>query len=107
MEVTLKLSFVNVLSTNEIKPGQMKGVEAGNKKILVVNLIGKFYAIGDVCMHSGCSLSEGTLVGENVECPCHGSTYDVKTGNVIEGPATKPEPTFDVKTEGNRVFIKV
>ncbi len=107
MEVILKLSFVNVLSTNEIKPGQMKGVEAGNKKILLVNLNGKFYAIGDVCMHKGCSLSEGTLEGENVECPCHGSTYDIKTGNVIEGPATKPEPTFEVKTEDTRIFIKV
>jgi hypothetical protein len=39
MEATLKLSFVNVLPTKEIKPGQMKGVEAGNKKILVANLI--------------------------------------------------------------------
>jgi nitrite reductase/ring-hydroxylating ferredoxin subunit len=56
VEVILKLSFVNVLSTNEIKPGQMKGVEAGNKKILLVNLNGKFYAIEDVCMHNGCSL---------------------------------------------------
>jgi nitrite reductase/ring-hydroxylating ferredoxin subunit len=85
----------------------MKEVEAGNKKILVVNLNRPFYAIGDVCMHKGCSLSEGTLEGENVKCPCHGSTYDIKTGNVIEGPATKFEPTFEVKTEDTRIFIKV
>jgi nitrite reductase/ring-hydroxylating ferredoxin subunit len=37
----------------------------------------------------------------------YGSTYDIKTGNVIEGPATKPEPTFEVKTEDTRIFIKV
>ena len=101
------MSFVNVLSASEIKPGEMKGVKAGNKRVLVVNLDGEFYALGDVCMHEGCSLSEGTLEGENVVCPCHGSTYSVKMGSVIKGPAAQPEPTFEVKTENNRIFIKV
>ena len=78
-------------STNEVKLGEMKQGKAGDKRVLVVNLNGKFYAIGDVCMHRGCSLSNGSLNGENVICPCHGSTYDVRTGSVVRGPTTKPE----------------
>jgi len=67
--VIFKLSFVKVLSASEIKPGEMEGVKAGNKRVLVVNLDGEFYALGDVCMYEGCSLSEGTLEGEKVVCP--------------------------------------
>ncbi len=102
-----QLSFVKVLSTNQVKPSEMKQVKAGNQRILVVNLNGEFYAIGDVCMHAGCSLSEGSLDGENVICPCHGSTYNVKTGNIVRGPTTKPEPTFAVKTEDNQILLKI
>ena len=111
----LALSFVEVvstsymkpLSTNEVKPGEMKQGKVGDKRVLVVNLNGEFHAIGDVCMHMGCSLSNGTLNGENVICPCHGSTYDVRTGSVVRGPAKKPEPTFEVKADGDRIFLKV
>ncbi len=85
----------------------MKQVRVADKKVLVANLDGKIYAIGDVCMHAGCSLSKGTLQGENVVCPCHGSTYNIMTGAIVRGPTTKPEPTFETKIERNRLFIKV
>ncbi len=101
------MPFVDVLPTNEIKPGEMKQVKAGSERVLAVNLNGKFYAIGEVCTHNGCSLSRGTFEGENVKCPCHGSVFNVKTGDVFRGPAAKPERTFEIKTEGNRVYIKV
>ncbi len=101
------MSFVDVLSTDELKPGEMKQVKPSNQRILIVNLSGKLYAIGDVCTHQGCVLSNGTLNGETVECPCHGSKFNVKTGSKVRGPATNPEPTFETKTEGNRIFVKV
>lgn len=100
-------SYMKPLSTNEVKPDEMKQGKVGDKRVLVVNLNGKLYAIGDVCMHMGCSLSNGTLNGEKVICPCHGSTYNVRTGSVVRGPAKKPEPTFEVKVDGDRIFLKV
>ncbi len=102
-----RLVFVDVLSIDELKPGEMRQVKAESKRILVVNVDGKLYAIGDVCTHEGCGLSSGSLEGENVRCPCHGSMFNVKTGSVFRGPAKKPEPVFEIKTEDGRVFINL
>lgn len=95
------------LSMNDLEPGKMKGISAGGQRILAVNLDGKCYAIGNRCTHAGCMLSGGELKGEAVQCPCHSSQFDVKTGNVVRGPAQKPEPVFRVKVEGDQVSISV
>jgi len=98
---------VKVASTKELGPGRMKGVEAGGKPMLLVNLEGKYYAIGNICTHMGCMLSDGVLKGEIVTCPCHGSRFNVKTGSVVGGPAQKPEPAFSVKVERDQVLVNV
>jgi len=101
------MGFVKVTSIKELGSGKMVGVEAGGKPVLVVNLDGTYYAIGNVCTHMGCMLSDGVLKGEIVTCPCHGSRFNVETGGVVGGPAKKPEPTFQVKTEGDQVLVNV
>jgi len=101
------MGFVKVFSTKVVAPEEMKGVEAGGKKILIVNLKGEYYAIGNVCTHMGCTLSDGKLSGENIKCPCHGSTYNVKTGSIVTGPAKRPETTFQVKVEEGQVLVSV
>jgi 3-phenylpropionate/trans-cinnamate dioxygenase ferredoxin component len=80
-------------------------VESGSTRILVVKAGPLFYAIGDTCTHMGCSLSGGTLEGENVRCRCHGSVFNARTGEVIHGPATKPEHSFPVTVENGDVFV--
>ena len=99
--------FVKVASVDKLPAGSMMGVEAGGKDVLISNLGNKYYAIGNVCTHAGCRLSGGKLKGDNVTCPCHGSTFDVKTGTVVNGPAKKPEQTCKTKTEGNDILIWV
>jgi len=101
------MGFVKVTSTKELASGDMIGVEADSKQILIVNLKGKYYAIGNVCTHMGCMLSDGELKGENVQCICHGSTFDVKTGRVVKGPAEKPETTFQVKVQEDQILVNV
>jgi nitrite reductase/ring-hydroxylating ferredoxin subunit len=102
------LGFVKVSSAKALAVGTMLGAEAGGKLILVANVDGKYYAIGNKCTHRGCKLSGGTLKGSDiVECPCHGSNFDVKTGNVVKGPAKTPEPAFRVKVEGDELLVDV
>jgi len=101
------MGFVKVGSVGDLKPGVMKGVLAGGKPVLLVNLDGKYFAIGNVCTHMACALSEGKLKEGKVQCPCHGSVFDVKTGSFVNGPATKSEPSYEVKTEGNEVLVDV
>jgi len=101
------MGFVRVASTRDLAEGKMLGFEANGKPTLVVNLKGKYYAIGNVCTHMGCLLSDGVLRGEIVTCQCHGSSFSVNTGNVVNGPAKKPEPAFQVKMEANQIFVNV
>jgi nitrite reductase/ring-hydroxylating ferredoxin subunit len=101
------LTFVKVASAKEVNSGEMKPVEAGGKEILLLNLNGEFFAIGNRCTHMSCMLSDGKLDGENVRCWCHGSVFNLKTDNVITGPARKPEPAFQVKVEGEQVSVNV
>jgi len=83
------------------------GLELGGKPVLLVNLDGSFYAIGGKCTHRGCMLKDGTIKGERIQCACHGSTFELKTGALFKGPAMEPEPYFEVKIEGDQVLIKI
>lgn len=96
---------MKVASPKDLEPGKMMGVKAGGKSILVVNVKGNYYAIGNVCTHLGCLLSDGDLEGETVTCSCHGSKFDVKTGNIVRGPATKPEPSYQVIVEKDEITV--
>ena len=90
-------------SAKTLPPGKMIGIESNGKNILLANVEGKYYAIGNTCTHMGCMLSEGTLKGEKIECPCHNSTFDVRTGAVIGGPAVQPEPIYEFKVEQDQI----
>jgi nitrite reductase/ring-hydroxylating ferredoxin subunit len=101
------MGFVKVLQENDLRPNEIKAVQADGKNVLVVNINGEYFAIGNICMHMGCRLSNGTLTGENIECPCHGSTYSVKSGSIVKGPTKKPEPVYQVKVEGGQILVNV
>lgn len=90
-----------VALVEDLPSGKMMGFTNDNKEFLVVNLKGKYYAICNNCMHKGCKLSSGTLNGNNIECPYHGSIFNVKTGKVVKGPAKKSESTFKIKVDEN------
>ena len=101
------MGFVKGASAKGLEPGKMMGIDVGGKEVFIANLGGKYYAMGNRCTHMACMLSDGTLKGENVTCPCHGSVFDVKSGNVVKGPAKKPEPVFQVKVEGDQILVNI
>jgi nitrite reductase/ring-hydroxylating ferredoxin subunit len=90
----------------ELAYNTMKGVEIEGKQILVVKLVENFFAIGDKCTLRGCKLSSGKLDGETVRCPCHGSVFNVRTGEVVKGPAKKPVLSYTVTVENGELTIE-
>jgi len=98
--------FVKVAHTNDIQPSHMKFVQVADEDICLVNINGKFYAISNVCTHEGGPLADGTLEGYQVECPWHGSKFDVRTGEVTAPPASVPVPTYEVRVDGNNILVK-
>ena len=68
---------------------------------------GNIYAINDWCTHEQTSLSDGELLGMTVECPLHGSRFDLRTGEVSGLPAELPVETYPVTVEGDDVYVDV
>ena len=97
--------FVKVAETKDIQPSKMMAVEVDGEKVCVANVEGKYYAIGNVCTHMGGPLAEGKLEGNVVQCPWHGSRFDITTGKVLRPPAMREEPIYEVKVEDNNTIL--
>ena len=98
--------FERVAATNELQPGEMKVVQVQGEEVCLVNLAGEFYAISDDCTHAGGPLHVGELEEEEVECPLHGSRFNVKTGEPTEPPASIGVKVFEVRVEGEDILVK-
>lgn len=92
--------LVRIGSSKDIALGQMRAFDLDGTKVTVANANGNLYAFDNTCTHMGCSLANGKLDGTTVTCPCHGSQFDVTTGAVIRGPASRPVRSHAVKVEG-------
>jgi 3-phenylpropionate/trans-cinnamate dioxygenase ferredoxin subunit len=99
--------FVRVASASAITPGQATVVELGEEQILIANVDGTFYAVSNVCSHAEAYLSEGYLDPDEcaVECPLHGSMFDLLTGAPKTLPAYEPIATYQVRVDGDDVWI--
>jgi 3-phenylpropionate/trans-cinnamate dioxygenase ferredoxin component len=102
------LARYRVAATGDVALESVKGVIAGRKEVCLARAEdGNFYALDDVCTHENFLLSGGELVGYDVECPQHGSRFNVKTGRVTGLPAVMPAKTYPVTVEGDEVFVDV
>ena len=81
-------------------------VRLGETDVLLARHDGTVHAIADRCGHAGGPLHEGKLEGGCVTCPWHGSTFRLDDGGVVHGPATVPQPSFDVRTEADRILLR-
>ena len=98
--------WVEAIRTDELAPGSMKRVSIEGHALLVANVDGRYCAVDDTCTHEDASLSSGSLKGELVKCPLHGSRFSVITGTVLEEPAEQDLRTYRVKIEGGVVYVE-
>ena len=101
---------IDVCPSSELPEGQMKLVEAPDgRKIGVFNCGGALHAIEDRCSHDDGPLAEGTFDPSTctVECPRHGSLFDVATGRPKTLPAYLPVETFPVEIDGDTVKVEI
>ncbi|MCW4054140.1 MAG: Rieske (2Fe-2S) protein [Candidatus Bathyarchaeota archaeon] len=101
------MDFVKATLKKEIPAGKMKAVDVVGVLVLLANIAGEYYAIGNKCTHRGCKLSSGVFEGDTVKCPCHKSVFNVKTGKVLHGPASKPATRYAVKMEDEQILVRV
>jgi nitrite reductase/ring-hydroxylating ferredoxin subunit len=100
--------LVKTIKTSEIPTGAIVAVDVRGTRIAVANDGGNYYAFDDACTHEQCSLTEmGELDGTTVTCTCHGSEFDVRTGNVLAPPATVPVKVYPTRVDGDTLHIEV
>jgi 3-phenylpropionate/trans-cinnamate dioxygenase ferredoxin component len=99
--------FVAVGRADDLREGDMRAFDVQDTRIAVANVGGMFYAFGDTCTHRQCSLAEGDLEETTVICPCHGSEFDVSSGEVLTPPARDPVASYEARVVGENLEIKV
>ena len=109
----LEPGFIKVMETSEIVPGKMKAVTLRDQEILIINVDGIFYAIGQKCTHLGGDLSKGKLEGKIITCPRHHSQFDISNGKVVIPPTIlfmHPQindiKTYQLRIEHGNILIK-
>lgn len=99
-----------VAKTSDVPEGEARRFVVRRIEIAIANLgDGRFFAADDICSHAESSLSEGEVDpdDETIECPRHGSLFDLRTGRPLSLPATIPVATFPLKVEGDTILIEL
>jgi nitrite reductase/ring-hydroxylating ferredoxin subunit len=110
----MESGYVRIAEKTEVPVGKMKAFKLEGKEILIANVNGNYYAIGNRCTHAGGDLSQGVLEGNVVTCPRHHAKFDVTTGKVVSHPKigflhpkANDEPAYDAKVENENIMVKL
>lgn len=100
---------VRLCGRDELGPGEARRFDVNGHRIALVRVDDSFRAIGDECSHANFSLSDGEVYAEDceIECPAHGSTFSLDTGEAICLPATVAVPVYPVTLEGDDVMVEL
>jgi len=98
--------FTPVAQVGDLAPGEMKFVAVDRERVVLANVEGSFYALRDVCGHRNAPLSRGRLEGCIVECPLHFAQFDMRTGKYVDGPYSADVPAYEVRIDGDTVYLK-
>lgn len=101
------MNWVRVVEADRVPQGAGMRVDIGEHRLALFRIGSDVYAIGDRCSHAEASLSEGEVFDTEVECPRHGSAFDLTTGEALALPATSPVPVYDVKVEDGVVYVSI
>ena len=98
--------YTKVASLSELSSGEMKMVTVDEEDILLANVDGTIHAVSDLCSHADASLSDGYIEEGEVECPLHGSRFNLTTGEALNLPADEPSKVYEIKVEGDDILVR-
>lgn len=99
--------LVKIAPLADLPDGRGVRVETAGHRIAVFRIGGDVYAIGDRCSHAEASLAEGDVYGIDVECPRHGSEFNLQTGEPESLPATRPVPVYEASVVDGDVYLRL
>ena len=99
------VTTVPVGKVDAVPSGGLASFSVEGRDVAVADVAGAYYAFSDICTHRKCSLSDGELDGGTLTCICHGSRFDVTTGEVVRGPADRPLQVYPARVQGDELEI--
>lgn len=101
------VEFVEIAPASELPNGERLFVEIADRSVVVLNIAGQLFAIGDVCTHDDGPVGDGDLDGYNIICPRHGAEFDVRTGKVMKMPAVVDIPAYPVQVRDGNIYLGI
>ena len=95
------------IKDSDLPDGSMTTVDIAGLHLLLARIGGEVHAVSGTCSHEEADLGLGFIVEDRITCPLHLSSFDLKTGAVLNPPATQPLKTFNVKIQGGTIFVEV
>jgi naphthalene 1,2-dioxygenase ferredoxin component len=99
--------WVRVVRRRELAAGEVIGVEVGGRSIAIYDCDGDLFATDNICTHAYACLSDGWLDGDAIECPLHAARFDIRTGKVLDPPATEDLKTYPIRVFGDEIQVKL
>ena len=98
-------SWVRAARRADLAEGEAIGVEVAGRQIAIYDCEGTLYATDNICTHAYARLSDGWLTGTAIECPVHAARFDVRTGKVLDPPATEDLKTYPVRVTDGEIEL--
>ena len=99
--------WVRAAGRADLAEGEALGVEVAGRSIALYDADDRIYATDNICTHAYARLSDGWLDGEVIECPLHAARFDIRTGKVLDPPATEDLKTYEVRVVDNEIQIRI
>jgi 3-phenylpropionate/trans-cinnamate dioxygenase ferredoxin subunit len=101
-----KCEYVPVADTADLPNGERMFIEIDGEPIVIFNIAGQLFAIGDVCSHDDGPLGDGEIESDHeISCPRHGAHFDIRTGKALSLPAVEDIPAYPVRVTGTEIEI--
>lgn len=107
MTITGTEKWVTVGKADYLEPGELMYVEVEDEPVCLINLDGEIYALNDTCTHEDASLSDGTIVGDEIECPLHGGAFYIRTGEPAAMPVVVRTDKYKVRKHGDELQVSI
>lgn len=99
--------YYSISAQSDLPPGDRLFLEIDSLPIVVFNIAGSYYAIGDICTHDNGPLGDGDLDDHQVICPRHGARFDLRSGEALTLPAVEPTPSYPVRVIDGKIEIGI
>lgn len=103
---TMSRKWTPVLGEDELAEGKPQRVWVDGTAVFLLRQEGRIHALANRCSHRGGPLNKGSIGPGTVTCPWHASTFRVADGSIVQGPATAPQPAYDVRVEEGRIEVR-